>query len=136
MIFWGAVPRLHLAYARPTVKRNSSSCLLVPKRDVLAKYYDFAIQLGKRMQSLGEVLASKNPDNLHHPAFYKCDVGFVSLNYDTILLWVQFNANRYLNHENDVPKVNGTPLKLFHDFGHMIPARGIEGKEPDWPWIQ
>jgi hypothetical protein len=41
---------------------------------------------------------------LDQPAFYQGDVGFVSLNYDPIALWVQFVANRELNKNADVPQ--------------------------------
>jgi hypothetical protein len=74
--------------------------------------------------------------NLDQPAFYQGDVGFVSLNYDPIALWMQFVANRDLNKSPDVPTI-GTPpvpLHLFHDFGHLIPARRIGRGEATWPW--
>ena len=102
---------------------------------VLAQYYEFAKALGRRMQRQGEVLSSKKR-GLDQPTFYQGDVGFVSLNYDPIALWVQFFANRELNKSPDVPKI-GTPpvpLHLFHDFGHLIPARRIGKGEDDWPW--
>jgi len=63
-------------------------------------------------------------------------VGFVSLNYDPIALWLQFFANRILNESPAVPYVGspGLPLNLFHDFGHLIPARRIGKGDDDWPW--
>lgn len=103
------------------------------KRDLLSKYLDFAILLGQRMQSQGLDLSRHRLDQ---PAFYQGDVGFVSLNYDPIALWVQFIANSKLNKGADVPKI-GTPpvpLHLFHDFGHLIPARRIGRGEATWPW--
>jgi hypothetical protein len=87
------------------------------------------------MQREGQALSSKKlgPDQ---PSFYQGDVGVVSLNYDPIALWVQFFANRELNKSLTVPRI-GTPplpLHLFHDFGHLIPARRIGRGEDDWPW--
>jgi hypothetical protein len=70
------------------------------------------------------------------PEFYQGDVGFVSLNYDPIGLWIQFIANRELNESPSVPHI-GTPpqpLHLYHDFGHLIPARGIERQKARFPW--
>lgn len=101
------------------------------KRDLLNKYHDFAILLGQRMQNQGLKLAQ-----FDQPEFYQTDVGFVSLNYDPIALWVQFNANRKLNKSASVPHVSSpsVPLHLFHDFGHLIPARRIGRGEADWPW--
>jgi hypothetical protein len=108
-------------------------CIETKKKE-LSQYYEFAKALGCRMQQQGMKLASKS--KLDQPAFYYGDVGFVSLNYDPILLWVQFFANRTLNKDRAVPLVDSSalPLHLFHDFGHLIPARRIEKPEDDWPW--
>jgi hypothetical protein len=102
--------------------------------DVLAQYLSFASLLGRRMQRQGIYLARQYP--LDQPAFYQADVGFVSLNYDPIALWVQFIANRELNKSASVPHIGSpaVPLHLFHDFGHPIPARRIGKGEADWPW--
>ncbi len=105
------------------------------KLPVLKQYFEFAKSLGQRMQREGHALSSENvrPDQ---PSFYQGDVGFVSLNYDPIALWVQFFANRELNKSSTAPRI-GTPplpLNLFHDFGHLIPARRIGKGEDDWPW--
>jgi hypothetical protein len=108
---------------------------ITSKQDILAHYYQFAMAIGKRMQKKGEALSSSKA-GLDQPSFYQGDVSFVSLNYDPIALWVQFCANSCLNKSPDVPKI-GTPpvpLHLFHDFGHLIPARRIGKGEDDWPW--
>src|ERR1039458_8923671 len=68
---------------------------ITSKQKVLAQYYEFARALGRRMQRQGENLSSKH--RLDQPAFYQGDVGFISLNYDPIALWVQFFANRATN---------------------------------------
>jgi hypothetical protein len=108
---------------------------ITSNQDVLAQYYEFAKALGHRMQRQGEALSTKNR-GLDQPSFYEGDVGFVSLNYDPIALWVQFFANRELNKSPDVPWIGNppVPLYLFHDFGHLIPARRIGKGEDDWPW--
>lgn len=105
------------------------------KRSVLNKYYDFAIKLGKRMQAQGLDRTSQQC-RLDEPEFYRGDVTFVSLNYDPIELWVQFNANRCLNQSAGVPHIGSpaVPLHLFDDFGHMIPARRIGPRPADWSW--
>ncbi len=103
------------------------------KRRELEQYHDFALQLGRRMQRNGIDLANKDP--LDKPEFYQGDVCFVSLNYDPIALWIQFIANRELNNNPGVPHIGSpaTPLHLFHDFGHLIPARRIGGKGTWYP---
>jgi hypothetical protein len=86
------------------------------------------------MQRQGLGLSSKHRLDQH--AFYQGDVGFVSLNYDPIALWLQFCANRELNNGPTVPRVGSpaAPLHLFHDFGQLIPARRIGQGDDDWPW--
>ncbi len=104
------------------------------RQDILNKYYDFAVLLGRRMQRQGVGLAGEH--QLDQPEFYQGDVGFVSLNYDPIALWAQFVANRELNKSPVVPHIGSpaAPVHLFHDFGHLIPARRIGGGDPNWPW--
>jgi hypothetical protein len=108
------------------------ACITSNKK-VLAQYYEFAKALGRRMQRQGKTLSKGKLDK---PAFYQGDVGFVSLNYDPIALWVQFLANRKLNKSLDGPRVGSpsVPLHLFHDFGHLIPARRIGKGDADRPW--
>jgi hypothetical protein len=107
---------------------------IVSKQKELGQYYEFVSLLGQRMQHHGLALSEKH--GLDQPAFYQGDLGFVSLNYDPILLWLQFLANRDLNKSKDVPHLRSprTPLHLFHDFGHLIPARRIGRGDDDWPW--
>jgi hypothetical protein len=108
---------------------------IASNQPVLEQYLDFAKALGQRMQLEGLALFKKNlaPDQ---PSFYQGDVAFVSLNYDPIALWVQFLANRELNQSPAVPRIGNPPLPvhLFHDFGHLIPARRISKGADDWPW--
>jgi hypothetical protein len=103
------------------------------KQKVLGQYAEFAKVLGRRMQRQGLTLSK---GHLDQPAFYQGDVGFVSLNYDPIAVWLQFLANRELNGSKRVPRIGPqrVPLHLFHDFGHLIPARRIGKPDDDWPW--
>lgn len=91
--------------------------------------------MARRAQRQG-IEAATNGTPLDAPEFYQSDVGFVSLNYDPIGLWIQFIAHRELNRASIVPNVGlpAIPLHLYHDFGHMAPARGVERRESDWPW--
>jgi len=107
---------------------------IASNQKVLRQYYEFAKALGRRMQRQASDLSDHY--RLDQPEFYQGDVGFVSLNYDPIALWVQFVANRELNRDKHVPRVGSPlePLHLFHDFGHLIPARRIGKGDADWPW--
>lgn len=102
------------------------------KTTTLKLYQDFATLLGRRMQEQGVALDQQGKP-LDQPDFYQGDVSFVSLNYDPLALWVQYIANRELNHSPDVSHV-GSPaqkLQVFHDGGHFIPSRRI-GKPGNW----
>lgn len=104
------------------------------KPHILEQYKDFATCLGRRVLRQGEDLANTGKE-LDTPGFYQADVAFVSLNYDPIALWVQFLANRDLNKKRNVfLGPDEIPLQLFHDSGHLIPSRRIEGNAADWPW--
>src|ERR1035438_7854831 len=108
---------------------------LATKPDLLDKYRDFAVEIARRMQRQGVQLANGG-QRLDSPEFYRGDTAFVSLNYDPIALWMQFIAHRALNNSPAVPHAGSpaVPLHLYHDFGHMIPARGIDRREAQWPW--
>ncbi|WP_321477417.1 hypothetical protein [uncultured Paludibaculum sp.] len=103
------------------------------KREVVEQYHKFALLLGQRMQRQGLDLAHLG--QFDQSSFYEGDVGFVSLNYDPIALWIGFLANRTLNTSPAVPHIGSppVPLYLFHDMGHLIPSRGI-GRPVQGPW--
>lgn len=105
---------------------------LSTKRDVLDTYFGFATEIGRRMQRQGVQLTNR----FDQREFYQGDIGFVSLNYDPIGLWIQFIAHRELNNSPTVPHIGSpaVPLHLYHDFGHLIPARRIGGGDSRWPW--
>ena len=88
-------------------------------RRSLERHYDFAKELGRRMQQQGLKLAESGI-SFDSRKFYMGDVCFVSLNYDPIALWCQFVANRDLNR---CPPHIGCPasrLQVFHDLGHFV----------------
>ncbi|MGH9480731.1 MAG: hypothetical protein ACRD1L_01455 [Terriglobales bacterium] len=101
---------------------------------ILADYRDFAGELGRRARS-DALAAFARGSGLDTPGFFRAQTGFVSLNFDPIGLWTQFVAHRELN-QTSPPHVGSpaTPLHVFHDFGHMIPARRIDGPDAEWPW--
>jgi hypothetical protein len=114
---------------------NYQICLETKGR-LLEQYRDFAVEVGRRALRKGLRLASGGC-RLDSPDFYQGDVGFVSLNYDPIGLWIQFIANRELNNSGAVPHIGSPaePLHLYHDFGHLIPARRIERRDAGRPCI-
>jgi hypothetical protein len=108
---------------------------IAQKRDILEKYKDFATMLGRGVLRRGLSLAHDG-EQFDDPRFYQDDIAFVSLNYDPILLWVQWIANGELNHGAAVPHIGSppAPLLLFNDFGHLIPSRSVGKRRSDFPW--
>lgn len=106
---------------------------LLAKREEWNHYLAFARCLGQRLQHEGIELT---PCHFSDPDFYQGTVGWVSLNYDPIALWIQFIAHHDLNESPNVPHIGSpaTPLHLFHDFGHLIPAQRIHPHPPHFPW--
>jgi hypothetical protein len=108
---------------------------IAQKSDTLEKYKDVATLLGRRVLKTGLDLANAGKP-LDHRDFYEDEVAFVSLNYDPVLLWVQWITNRELNNSAAVPHIGSppSPLHLFNDFGHLIPSRRIGKHELSSPW--
>lgn len=99
----------------------------------LKHHYDFARALSKRMQKEGKKLA-KGPFRFDNSTFYMGDVAHVCFNWDPIVLWCQFVANRDLN--DCAPKVDSYKLKIFHDLGHFVPGPRVKkgGRSRQTPW--
>ncbi len=112
-------------------------------RKHLDHHYAFAYALGRRMQRRALELAHGATGGSRSfymsREFYLDDVSFVSMNYDPVALWCQWNANRDLNHSPTVPHI-GCParrLQLFHDCGHFVPSYRVgdqsEEQTPRFP---
>ena len=106
-------------------------------RGVLEHHYDFAKELGRRMQRRGlELAAGDIPFDSRE--FYMGDVSFVSLNYDPIALWCQFVANGDLNRCAGVPHIDcpASRLQIFHDLGHFVAGSRVrlKNRDPETPW--
>ena len=100
----------------------------------LEHHYDFARALGKRMQTQGKKLAECSTQ-YDDSAFYMGDVDYVCFNWDPIVLWCQFVANRDLN--ECAPEIDSYKLKIFHDLGHFVPGPRVEekgGRSLQTPW--
>lgn len=89
----------------------------------LDHHYDFAFEMGRRMQAQGLRFAEMaGPDDFEDLKFILGDVSVVSMNWDPIGLWAQFVANGDLNRTANVPHV-GSPackMRLYHDVGYFV----------------
>ena len=104
-------------------------------KNKLRLYYQFAEILARNMQKKGCELDGIKPFDSRD--FYLGNISIASLNYDPIMLWVQYIVNRDLNNSIDVPYV-GQParrLQLYHDMGQFIAGKRIS-REGDsrTPW--
>ena len=99
----------------------------------LDHHYDFAVEMGRRMQSQGLRLAERaGPDDFEGLDFILSDVSVVCMNWDPVGLWAQFVANRSLNHASNVPHV-GSParrMQLYHDLGYFVAGPRVQKDHP------
>ena len=98
-------------------------------KDKLKLYYEFAKQLARNVQMQG--ISLSGIESFESREFYLGNVSFASLNYDPIMLWIQYIVNRQLNRSEHVPHV-GQParrLQLYHDMGQFIAGRRIRKRD-------
>ena len=99
------------------------------RRADLDHHYNFAVEMGRRMQSQGLRFAEEaGPNDFEEQDFIRGDVSVVSMNWDPIGLWAQFVANRSLNRAADVPHV-GSParrMQLYHDLGYFVAGPRVQ----------
>ena len=101
---------------------------LTDKKLELEKHLGFARLLTEHHQNRGLELASKN-QVFDSREFYLGDIAFVSLNYDPIILWAQFIANRDANQQPPYIGFPSNPLKIFHDFGIFMAVSTIDDQD-------
>lgn len=101
------------------------------KQDIIKQYKSFA-------SILYEMMLQEGMDLLEHGHkmttrdFYLFSHAFISMNWDPILLWILFNVHKEYNHADDILHVGDPPLplKFFHDLGHFMGVRRIDGESP------
>jgi hypothetical protein len=105
---------------------------VLKNKQLLKPYYEFAYSLGRLMQKEG-ISAYNNGYALDSREFYMCSYSVISLNWDPILLWMIFNANKKLNSSSNVPYVGSplSPMKLFNDMGNFMAVRKITSKKQE-----
>ena len=100
-------------------------------RSDLQHHLDFAIELGRRMQREGLLLAADTgEDDFELDDFIIGDVSVVSMNWDPIGVWAQFVANRTLNRASNVPHI-GSParrMQLYHELGYFVAGPRVDKK--------
>ena len=88
------------------------------------KYVAFTETLARLMQKEGAALAHSYKPNRRE--FYQFSYSFVSFNFETVFMWLLFNAHKKLNGEGFyLPSAQ--KMKLWLDFGFMAKGRAIPG---------
>lgn len=96
----------------------------------IESYYEFALAIGRLMQEEG--LKLKDEVSLIKREFYLESLSFICLNWDPILLWLLFCANKELNNKSNIYiGKNIEKLKLYHDLGYFMGVRKIDGDTPE-----
>lgn len=105
---------------------------LLCDQNVYRQYIGFAELLARLMQEEGEQLYQEG-HSLTDRNFYLFSYAVIHMNWDTILLWLLFNAHRKFNHAQDVPLLNqpAVPLTLFHDLSYFLGVRKVGASDPN-----
>ncbi len=90
-----------------------------------AKYVALAETLSRMMQREGARLCSEGCD-FSFPAFYRFSYSVVSLNFETVFLWLLFNAHRKANQSGFFLSRTAQAMKLWLDFGIPSKSRKIK----------
>jgi len=104
---------------------------IISHTDIVDAYASFADVLADLMQEEGVRLHAEGR-SLTQRDFYLFSHAFICMNWDPIFLWAIFNAHKNRNDSPTVPNVGQVPepMKLFHDMGHFMGFRKIDGEGP------
>jgi hypothetical protein len=95
----------------------------------LGPYEAFCRELAEWMQEEGCQRASEGHD-LADRRFYLYSHAIISMNWDPMLLWLLFNAQREANERAPLIGRPSLPMRLFHDLGQVSAMRRIDGEHP------
>ena len=100
--------------------------------ETLRQYYEFAEALTQMMVEEGLRKENEGKQAIDRE-FYLFSYAVISMNWDPLLFWMLFNAHKASNERPSYLEINKRPIpmKLFHDMGHFMGIRKIDGKTPD-----
>ncbi len=99
------------------------------KAEMFSSYKKFAETFARLMQKESFAFAEKYPD-LTSREFYQFSTSFVSFNFETVFMWLLFNANREVNHFDKYLKT-AQKVEQWLDFGFQTKSRKISSKSED-----
>ena len=94
------------------------------------KYVAFIETLARMMQKEGGRFADKYGD-FTKPAFYNFSNAIITLNFETVFLWLLFNANRKMNGNGFYLPQTSQKMEQWLDFGVPSKRRKISSRPED-----
>lgn len=92
--------------------------------EIFEKYVKFMESFSRLMQREGADFESRGY-KMNSPLFYSMSCAMVSLNFETVFLWLRFNANRKANGNNFYLSQSARKLETWVDFGLISKRRDI-----------
>ncbi|RYL95808.1 hypothetical protein EWI07_01115 [Sporolactobacillus sp. THM7-4] len=100
---------------------------------VYEQYYGFARVLARLMLEEGADRAAEQGHGYDDRRFYLFSYAVISMNWDPLLLWLIFNAQKELNDTAEDQEKAGDqsrPIHLFTDLAHFMAIRQVDGRTP------
>lgn len=94
------------------------------------QYVRFTETFSRLMQKEGARFAGEN-DDFTLPSFYNFSTSIISLNFETVFLWLLFNSNRKVNHNGFYLSQTSQKMELWLDFGIPCKSRKISENKED-----
>lgn len=98
--------------------------------ETFQKYVSFMESVARLMQKEGGRFADKGYE-FNAPEFYKFSNAIVSLNFETVFLWILFNAHRNVNRAGYYLPKTAQKMELWLDFGAATKSRKISADACD-----
>ena len=94
------------------------------------RYVQFMENFARTMQNEGGYFADLYSD-WNNPAFYRHSTSIITLNFETVFLWLMFNANRKVNHDGFYLSKTSQKMEQWVDFGVPSKSRKISTENKD-----
>ena len=96
--------------------------------EMFQKYVGFMESIARLMQKEGGRLADEGYE-FNSPAFYRLSNAIITLNFETVFLWLLFNANRKVNHDGYYLPQTAQKMQQWLYFGVASKSRKISTED-------
>ncbi len=107
---------------------------LCEKRHIFDQYRGLVDKLRDLMVEEAHEKYNESGKKITERSFYLHSFSVISMNWDPLLLWLMFCSNKDYNDHGLRPHFGDkhpAPLKMFHDLGHFMGVRKVDGDTPD-----